>query len=75
LVSALVLVAAILLAACAPAATPVPPTPTKKVPPTAPPAAKEGVAYKIGFAPAITGGGSFLGEPERNVAEIIAERY
>jgi len=37
-------------------------------------AAKEGVAYRVGFAPAITGGASFLGEPERNVAEIIAAR-
>lgn len=30
-----------------------------------------GTTYKIGFAPDVTGGGSFLGEPERNVAEII----
>ncbi len=82
LVAVLVLVTAVLLAACAPAATPTPApaTPTEAkaaptAPPTAPPAAKEGVPYKIGFASAITGGGSFLGEPERNVAEIIAERY
>ncbi|MDH4136711.1 MAG: ABC transporter substrate-binding protein, partial [Anaerolineae bacterium] len=34
----------------------------------------EGTPYKIGFAPSVTGGGSFLGEPERNVAEIIAAR-
>ena len=40
----------------------------------APAPAVEGVAYKIGFAPGVTGGGSFLGEPERNVAEIIAAR-
>jgi branched-chain amino acid transport system substrate-binding protein len=33
---------------------------------------KTGAPYKIGFAPGVTGGGSFLGEPERNVAEIIA---
>jgi branched-chain amino acid transport system substrate-binding protein len=32
------------------------------------------VTYKIGFAPSITGGGSFLGEPEREVAEIIQGR-
>jgi len=31
-----------------------------------------GTAYKIGLAPSVTGGGAFLGEPERNVAEIIA---
>jgi branched-chain amino acid transport system substrate-binding protein len=31
-----------------------------------------GKPYKIGFAPDVTGGGAFLGEPERNVAEIIA---
>jgi branched-chain amino acid transport system substrate-binding protein len=31
-----------------------------------------GTTYKIGFAPGVTGGASFLGEPERNVAEIIA---
>jgi branched-chain amino acid transport system substrate-binding protein len=35
---------------------------------------KAAQAYKIGFAPGVTGGGSFLGEPERNVAEIIAAR-
>jgi branched-chain amino acid transport system substrate-binding protein len=32
------------------------------------------VTYKIGFAPSATGGGAFLGEPEREVAEIIAAR-
>jgi branched-chain amino acid transport system substrate-binding protein len=36
------------------------------------PEAQMGATYKIGFAPGVTGGGSFLGEPERNVAEIIA---
>jgi branched-chain amino acid transport system substrate-binding protein len=36
--------------------------------------AETGAAYKIGFAPGVTGGGSFLGEPERNVAEIISAR-
>lgn len=54
----------LILTACAPKPTP---TPAAEVA-----AAKEGVAYKVGFAPAITGGASFLGEPERNVAEIIA---
>jgi branched-chain amino acid transport system substrate-binding protein len=37
-----------------------------------PAAPEEGAAYKIGFAPGATGGGAFLGEPERNVGEIIA---
>jgi branched-chain amino acid transport system substrate-binding protein len=36
------------------------------------PEAEMGATYKIGFAPGVTGGGAFLGEPERNVAEIIA---
>jgi branched-chain amino acid transport system substrate-binding protein len=36
------------------------------------PEAQMGATYKIGFAPGVTGGGAFLGEPERNVAEIIA---
>jgi branched-chain amino acid transport system substrate-binding protein len=40
--------------------------------PTAEPEAQTGGPYKIGFAPGVTGGGAFLGEPERNVAEIIA---
>lgn len=31
-----------------------------------------GTTYKIGFAPAVTGGGSFLGEPERDVAQMVA---
>ena len=35
-------------------------------------AAPEGTTYKIGFAPSVTGGGSFLGTPERNTAEIVA---
>jgi branched-chain amino acid transport system substrate-binding protein len=38
----------------------------------APGQGSEGGAYKIGFAPGVTGGGAFLGEPERNAAEIIA---
>lgn len=40
---------------------------------TAQPEEQMGTAYSIGFAPGVTGGGSFLGEPERNVAEILAE--
>jgi branched-chain amino acid transport system substrate-binding protein len=35
-------------------------------------AAPEGTTYKIGFAPSVTGGGSFLGSPERDTAEIVA---
>ena len=62
LIVTLLVVGGLILAACAPPATP---EPTE-----APPA--EGTPYKIGFAPGVTGGGSFLGEPERNVAEIIA---
>jgi branched-chain amino acid transport system substrate-binding protein len=40
--------------------------------PTQAPEAEVGEPYRIGFAPGVTGSGSFLGEPERNVAEIIA---
>jgi len=67
-VLAMVTLLSLVLAACGPTPTEVPPTPTEA------PVAKEGAAYKIGFAPSVTGGGSFLGEPERNVAEIIAAR-
>ncbi|MFQ5812395.1 MAG: ABC transporter substrate-binding protein [Anaerolineae bacterium] len=72
LVVTLLTVIGLILAACGPAATPTPTkVPPTEVPPTkAPPA--EGAPYKIGFAPGVTGGGSFLGEPERNVAEIVA---
>ena len=66
LVVTLLTVVGLILAACAPPATP---EPTE-----APAPVKEGVVYKIGFAPGVTGGGAFLGEPERNVAEIIAAR-
>lgn len=31
----------------------------------------KGTTYKVGFAPSVTGGGSNLGVPERNVAEIV----
>ena len=33
--------------------------------------AAQGTKYTIGFAPGATGGGAFLGEPERQVAEIV----
>jgi branched-chain amino acid transport system substrate-binding protein len=42
---------------------------------TEPPASAEGAPYKIGFCAAITGGGSSLGLPERNTAEMLAEQY
>jgi branched-chain amino acid transport system substrate-binding protein len=68
---------AVTISACG---TPAPP-PTPTSPPAAAPTpvAEDtpipepviGTTYKIGFAPAVTGGGSFLGVPERNVAEII----
>ncbi len=69
LISLLVL-AAMLLAACAPSATPEPAQPQPAE--TEAPAAQVGSTYKIGFASAITGPGSSLGEPERNTAEMIA---
>jgi branched-chain amino acid transport system substrate-binding protein len=64
----------LILTACTPAATPTQEAAPQKeaIPQEEKTTAEEGVPYKIGFAPAITGGGSFLGEPERNVAEIIA---
>ncbi len=56
----------------APAPTPTsPPPPPEATPTPPPPEPVVGMTYKIGFAPSVTGGGSFLGEPERNVAEII----
>jgi branched-chain amino acid transport system substrate-binding protein len=60
----LLLVVGLLLSGCQ-SSTPEPQQPS-------PVAEKVGVTYKIGFAPGVTGGGSFLGEPERNVAEIIS---
>ncbi len=50
------------LATCAPTPEPA----------ATPAGAAQGATYKIGFAPDATGGGSFLGEPQRNVAEILA---
>jgi branched-chain amino acid transport system substrate-binding protein len=52
----------LLVSACAP---PAPPEPTEAVP-------VEGTAYKLGFCSAATGGGSSLGVPERNTAEMVA---
>jgi branched-chain amino acid transport system substrate-binding protein len=43
-------------------------------PASAPKEGGEGATYKIGFIAAITGGASFLGEPERDVALMIKER-
>jgi branched-chain amino acid transport system substrate-binding protein len=80
LIANLLVVIVLALAACGPtpAPTEAPPTeapateaaPTEAAPTEAP--VLEGAPYKIGFAPSVTGGGAFLGEPERNVAEIIA---
>ena len=71
----LVVVVGLILTACGPTAMPVqtPPTqsPAGEVPATEA-SARMAVPYRIGFASGVTGGGSFLGEPERNVAEIIA---
>jgi len=64
-VVALLAIVGLVLLACGPTA--VPTQPPTGVPTTEEPAA-EGAPYKIGFAPGVTGGGSFLGEPERNVA-------
>lgn len=63
--------AAIILAACGPAATVAPTT----APPTAAPTvAKVGTVYKIGFISAQTGAGASLGIPERDVAKIVADQ-
>ncbi len=53
-----------------------PPPPPADTPTTAPeataiPEPVEGTAYKLGFCSAATGGGSSLGMPERNTAEMI----
>ena len=61
-IGTLFVVAGLILTACA---CPTP-APEETEVPTATEAPVEGAAYKIGFAPGVTGGGSFLGEPERN---------
>ena len=69
----LLIVVVLVLAACGP--TPVP----TQAPPTEAPATEvpsaEGTPYKVGFCAAITGGGSSLGVPERNTAEMLVEQY
>jgi branched-chain amino acid transport system substrate-binding protein len=65
-ISAMIFVSAFILFGCQTGATQVDPEQETT------PEISVGVHYKIGFAPGVTGGGSFLGEPERNVAEIIA---
>jgi branched-chain amino acid transport system substrate-binding protein len=40
-----------------------------------PKSGSEGTPYKIGFCASITGGGSSLGVPERNTAEMLADQY
>ena len=75
-VVALLAIIGLLLAGCG--ATPEPASPPAEAAPTQAPATEvpevAGTPYKIGFAPDVTGGGAFLGEPERNVATIIAAR-
>ena len=77
LIVAMLSVVGVVLGACGPAPAPAQP-PDVGSPVTlgsdGEELAAEGAAYKIGFAPDVTGGGAFLGEPERNVAEIIAAR-
>ncbi len=69
---------ALFVSSCGPAATPPPPppppeeTPMPEATPTeAPPEPVMGTSYKLGFCAAATGGGSSLGMPERNTAEMI----
>jgi len=56
------------------ATTPPPPPPAEATPTEAPPEPTVGTTYKIGFGPGVTGGASFLGEAQRNWAEIMIER-
>ena len=65
-IAAVLLILSLVLAV--PACQVITPTPEEATQPEA----QMGKPYKIGFAPDVTGGGAFLGEPERNVAEIIA---
>jgi branched-chain amino acid transport system substrate-binding protein len=75
-----VVLMALLVAGCgAPSPTPepttAPPPPAEATPTEAPPPEPQvGTTYKIGFGPDVTGGGSNLGEPQRNWAEIMIER-
>ncbi len=75
-----VVLMALLVAGCAapspaPEPTTPPPPPPEATPTEAPPPGPQvGTPYKIGFGPDVTGGGSNLGEPQRNWAEIMIER-
>jgi branched-chain amino acid transport system substrate-binding protein len=58
-----------------PTPTTPPPLPTAEATPTeAPPEPVVGTTYRIGFAPDVTGAGSFMGEPQRNWVEVLKER-
>jgi branched-chain amino acid transport system substrate-binding protein len=66
----------VLLAATAcggPAPTVAPPTAAKSSAPTVTPA-RQGTVYKIGFMAAVTGSSSSLGEPERDVAQMMQKQ-
>jgi branched-chain amino acid transport system substrate-binding protein len=54
------------LAGCAPQATPAPASGSS--------APTEGSPYKIGFVVSVTGGASFLGEPQRDTAVMLQEQ-
>lgn len=75
---ALLILASLLLSACAQATTEAPqPTEVMTEEPTQEPEPTEemvGETYKIGFAPAITGPASSLGAPEHETGQIIAEQ-
>jgi len=68
----LILGLALVLSGCQVPTPPPEPAAEPEAEQAAEPEVQMGAAYKIGFAPGVTGGGAFLGEPERNVAEIIA---
>lgn len=58
-----------------PTPTTPPPLPTVEATPTeAPPEPSVGTTYRIGFAPDVTGAGSFMGESQRNWVEVLKER-
>jgi branched-chain amino acid transport system substrate-binding protein len=67
LIIVLLLVAGLILS---PSAVPV-----RAQEPTAETPMVEGAPYTIGFCAAITGGGSSLGVPEKNTAEMLAAKY